>query len=307
MRYSRFSLPPTRGPFHQESSVPEFLTDESGAPAVATPSLRAALGEYDTAWHDPALSVRRAKEVIAAAGRLKARLVVLPEMCTTGFTMEAGRWAEVLGAQNTANEAIATAAREHHLWVLAGLALRETSPTRLVNAAVLFDPSGSVAAIYRKQRLFAYSGEHEVYSPGDAPVVAAIEGVRVGLFVCYDLRFPELFRAVASDIDVAIVIANWPERRRAHWDVLTRARAIENQCYVVAVNRTGIGDGVEYDGGSVAYDAWGEPVGIGGGGNTPRVVDIDPGRVKLVRARYPFLRELEASREALAPVPALRP
>ena len=280
--------------------MPEFMTDESGAPP-ATPSLRAALGEFDTGWHDPATSVRRAREVIAAAARVKARLVVLPEMCTTGFTMEADRWAEVLGAKNSASEAIAAAAYEYHLWVLAGLALREMSPARLVNAAVLFDPAGSIAAIYRKQRLFAYSGEHEVYSAGDSPVVVSIEGARVGVFVCYDLRFPELFRAVAPEIDAAIVIANWPERRRAHWDVLTRARAIENQCYVVAVNRTGLGDGVEYDGGSVAYDPWGEPVGIGGGSSTPRVVDIDPARVKLVRARYPFLRELESSREALAP------
>lgn len=281
--------------------MPEFTTDESGAPVAATLPLRAALGEYDTGWHDPATSVRRAKDVIAAAARLKARLVVLPEMCTTGFTMEASHWAEVLGAANGASEAIAALAREYHVWVLAGLALRETAPARLVNAAVLFDPLGSIAAIYRKQRLFAYSGEHEVYTAGEGPVVVPIEGTRVGLFVCYDLRFPELFRAVAPDIDAAIIIANWPERRRAHWDVLTRARAIENQCYVVAVNRTGIGDGVEYDGGSVAYDPWGEPVGIGGSGNAPRVVDIDPARVKLVRARYPFLRELEAHREVLAP------
>lgn len=284
--------------------MPEFMTDESGAPTAATPALRVALGEYDTGWHDPATSVRRAREIIAAAARVKARLVVLPEMCTTGFTMEAARWAEVLGAKNSANEAIAAAAQEHHLWVLAGLALRETSPARLVNAAVLFDPAGSVAAVYRKQRLFAYSGEHEVYSPGDGSVVVSIEGTRLGVFVCYDLRFPELFRAVAPEIDAVIVIANWPERRRAHWDVLTRARAIENQCYVVAVNRTGVGDGVEYDGGSVAYDPWGEPVGIGGGSSTPRVVDLDPSRVKLVRARYPFLRELEASREAISLAPS---
>jgi predicted amidohydrolase len=279
--------------------VPEFTANESGA--TATPPLRAALGEYDTGWHDPESSVRRAHEVIGGAARLHARIVVLPEMCTTGFTMEGSRWAEPLHADRGASGAIASAAREFHVWVLAGLALREESPARLVNAAVLFDPMGSVAAIYRKQRLFAYSGEHEVYAAGDAPVVVTIEGARLGLFICYDLRFPELFRAVAPEMDAAILIANWPERRRAHWDVLTRARAIENQCYMIAVNRTGIGDGVEYDGGSVAYDPWGEALGIGGGGNAPRVVDVDPGRVKLVRARYPFLRELELAREPQVP------
>jgi predicted amidohydrolase len=215
--------------------------------------------------------------------------------------MEGTHWAEPLSSDRGASGALATAAREYNLWVLAGLAVREESPARLVNAAVLFDPTGTVAAIYRKQRLFAYSGEHEVYAAGDGPVVVTIEGARLGLFVCYDLRFPELFRAVAPDMDAALLIANWPERRRAHWDVLTRARAIENQCYMIAVNRTGIGDGVEYDGGSVAYDPWGEPLGIGGGGNAPRVVDIDPARVKLVRSRYPFLRELEQARDAQVP------
>lgn len=276
--------------------MPEFPAIESGT-SEASP-LRVALGEYDTGWHDPEVSLRRAHDVIAAAARLRARVVVLPEMCTTGYTMEGTRWAEPLSPDQGASGSLAAAAREFRVWVLAGLAVRETTPARLVNAAVLFDPAGSVAAIYRKQRLFTYAGEHEVYAPGDAPVVVTIEGVRVALFICFDLRFPELFRAVAPDIDAVLLVANWPERRRAHWDVLTRARAIENQCYVVAVNRSGVGDGVEYDGGSVAYDPWGEPVGIGGGGNASRVVDIDPARVKLVRARYPFLRELENAREA---------
>jgi omega-amidase len=279
--------------------VPEFPPIESGTSASLP--LRAALGEYDTGWHDPETSIRHAHDVIAGAARLRARLVVLPEMCTTGFTMEGTRWAEPLTTERGASGALAAAARDHRVWVLAGLAVRETLPARLVNAAVLFDPAGSIAAIYRKQRLFTYAGEHEVYAQGDGPVVVTIEGVRVGLFICYDLRFPELFRAVAPEIDAALLIANWPERRRAHWDVLTRARAIENQCYMIAVNRIGVGDGVEYDGGSVAYDPWGEPLGIGGGGNAPRVVDIDPARVKLVRARYPFLRELETAREAQVP------
>jgi omega-amidase len=219
--------------FFAEPLVPELTETET-----ATPPLRAALGEYDTGWHDPESSVRRAHDVIAGAARLRARLVVLPEMCSTGFTMEGTRWAEPLALDSGASGALSAAAREYRVWVLAGLAVREESPARLVNAAVLFDPAGSVAAIYRKQRLFAYAGEHEVYAAGDGPVVVTIEGARLGLFICYDLRFPELFRAVAPDIDAALVIANWPERRRVHWDVLTRARAIEYQCLVVDVYRT---------------------------------------------------------------------
>lgn len=266
------------------------IEGERDAPNV--PPLRIALGEYDTGWQEPTVSLARAADVVAGAARLHARLVVLPEMCTTGFTMDPDRWAEPIDGPS--GDAIAALARTHRVWILAGLAVREEAPPRAVNAAVLFDPSGAVAAVYRKQRLFAHGGEHEHYVAGDTPTTVTIEGIRIATFVCYDLRFPELFRAVAPDIDAAVVIANWPERRRSHWDVLTRARAIENQCYVVAVNRTGAGGDAQYDGGSVGFDPWGEPLGIG----MPRVVDVDPANVHRVRTRYPFLRDLESAREA---------
>lgn len=260
------------------------------------PPLRVALGEYDTGWEDPETSLARAADVVAGATRRHARVVVLPEMCTTGFTMEPERWAEAPDGPSA--DRLAALSRAHGVWILAGLAVRE-APERCVNAAVLFDPGAGVTAVYRKQRLFAHGGEHEHYTPGDAPVVVTIEGVRVAPFICYELRFPELFRAVAADVDALIVIANWPMQRRAHWDALTRARAIENQCYVIAVNRIGAGGEATYDGGSAAYDPWGEPIGIGGGGAaTPRVVDVEPSRVQRVRSRYPFLRDLDVVREA---------
>lgn len=204
---------------------------------------------------------------------------------------------------------LAERARRHGIYVHGG-SIYEVRPgdPGLYNTAVVIDPQGEIIARYSKIHMFdvviegdrAYR-ESDTVTPGNEIVLTQIDDLTVGLAICYDLRFPELFRSVATEIDAAILVANWPERRRPHWDVLTRARAIENQCYLVAVNRTGTGDGVEYDGGSVAYDPWGEPVGIGGGGSTPRVVDIDPARVKLVRARYPFLRELELAREPSVP------
>ena len=276
------------------SAAGHDAADRDHEPATAPP-LRVALGEYDTGWQDPAASLARATEVVHSAARRHARLVVLPEMCTTGFTMEPSQWAESLDGASA--ESLRGLARSRQLWILAGLAVRE-APDRAVNAAVLFDPEGGIAAVYRKQRLFAHGGEHEHYVPGDAPVVATIEGVRVAPFVCYDLRFPELFRAVATEVDAMIVVANWPSERRSHWDALTRARAIENQCYMIAVNRTGMGGEGVYDGGSAAYDPWGEAIGIGGGeGTASRVVDVDPARVQRVRARYPFLRDIEGLRE----------
>jgi predicted amidohydrolase len=187
-------------------------------------------------------------------------------------------------------------AARHDVWLLAGLAARDDGGT--FNAAALFSPAGALAGAYRKQRLFAYGGEHASYAPGTSPFVFDVEGVRVAPFVCYDLRFPELFRAVARDVDAIVLIANWPAARRAHWDALVKARSIENLCYVVAVNRTGTGGKLEYDGGSVAYDPWGELVASSAAARDEvATVDVDPERVRGIRGRYPFLEDL--------PVPVL--
>ena len=119
--------------------------------------------------------------------------------------------------------------------------------------------------------------------------MATLQGVRIAPFICYDLRFPELFRAVAREVDVMVVLANWPASRRTHWDALIRARAIENQCYVVAVNRIGEGGGIVYDGGSAAFDPWGTPLDSSGG--SVQCIDVDPARVRAVREEFPFLRD----------------
>ncbi|MEW5929764.1 MAG: nitrilase-related carbon-nitrogen hydrolase, partial [Gemmatimonadota bacterium] len=188
---------------------------------------------------------------------------------------------------------LAELARRHGIHLLAGMATRAASGDggeRFYNSALLWGPDGARVAEYRKQRLFAFAGEHERYAAGEGPVVVRVGGVRIAPFVCFDLRFPELFRAVAPRVDALVLVANWPAPRRAHWDVLVRARAIENQCYVVAVNRGGEGGGLEYDGGSVAYDPWGDPVAeptVGG----LLAARIDPAEVTRVRSRWPFVED----------------
>ncbi len=262
--------------------------------------LRVALGEYDIGWHDPEGSLARARAPVADAARAGARLVVLPEMATTGFTMDRSQATPLAGGHAARLAAIAA---EAGVWLIASVAATEPATSgsagsagegkaRAVNAALVVDPSGAIVAVYRKQKLFAFAGEHEHYSPGDAPVIVTIEGVRIAPLVCYDLRFPELFRAVARDVDAFVLVANWPAARRLHWDTLTRARAIENQAYVVAVNRVGSGGNIAYDGGSVAWDPWGDPVPEAQTPSGIRLVTVDPARVADIRAKYPFLREL---------------
>ena len=244
-------------------------------------TLRVGLGEYDTGWEDPATSLRRADLVVARAAQRGAGLVVLPEMCTTGFTMDSRRLAEPLDGPSVT--ALREMARQKGVHLLAGVATRAGE---CYNSALLIDPSGGIAGEYRKQRLFGYAGETDHYAAGAGPVVLEVGGVRIAPFVCFDLRFPELFREVAPRVDAMVLIASWPAARRAHWDVLVRARAIENQCYVVAVNRVGEGGGLAYDGGSVAYSPWGDR--LGGGGE---VVEIDPGEVTRTRSAYPFVAD----------------
>ena len=248
-------------------------------------TLRVALGEYDTGWLDAAESLRRASAVAAEAAAAGAGLVVLPEACATGWTMEPAGWAEEEGGES--ERALAGLARAHGVHLMAGLLTRGDGSFH--NTAVVLGPGGERRAEYRKQKLFAHGGEDAVYRPGDGPAVFDLGGVRVAVFICYDLRFPELFRAVARRVDLMVVIANWPAARRAHWDVLLQARAIENQCYVVGVNRVGQGGGAQYDGGSAAYGPWGERlVSVTGNGTVP-VVEVDAGRVARVREEYPFL------------------
>lgn len=220
--------------------------------------------EMDVAWEDPATNLARADAAAAAAKAAGATLVVLPEMFATGFSMAAERIAPWGGEIRMG---LAEIARRHNLWVLGGYA--EPGPGRPRNAASVIDPRGDEALRYHKIHPFTFGGEDAHYDGGDALPTADIDGVRVTPLICYDLRFPEPFRAAADRTDLFVVIANWPAARSAHWSTLLAARAIENQAYVLGVNRVGEGGGLVYGGGSVLHDPWGGVVAggdVGAGG-----------------------------------------
>lgn len=287
--------------------------------------LHVALGEYDTGWQDPARSLARARALVREAAGRGADVVVLPEMAPTGFSMDPAQAvefdspvvADLAGiARSHAVWLIAGVALREDGTALSGgaagveggegradgagtglvAAVRGAGSAgdasagrdrgaRRVNAALALDPTGTCRALYRKRRLFAYGEEHTTYTAGEAAAVVSVHGVRLGLLVCYELRFPELFLELAPRVEAIVVIANWPAARRAHWDTLLRARAIENQCVVIGVNRRGEGGGERYDGGSAAFDAWGEPLPPCG---DPGIVTIDPAAVSRVREEFPL-------------------
>jgi predicted amidohydrolase len=255
--------------------------------------------QLDIAWEDPRANFRAAESLIAAAVANGARLVALPEMFATGFSMAAER---VATHANATRDFLAGQAQRHGVWVLGGLA--EPGAGRPRNAAALFAPDGAEALCYRKIHPFSLAGEHQHYDGGaDLPTVT-VEGCRLTTLICYDLRFPEPFRLAAVGTDLFVVIANWPAARRSHWSALLVARAIENQAYVLGVNRVGEGDGLDYAGDSALIDPLGTPIAtrIEHAGLVQGAVD--PGNVAAVRARFSFLadrrrdvyRALEASR-----------
>ncbi|HEX9689147.1 MAG TPA: carbon-nitrogen family hydrolase [Thermoanaerobaculia bacterium] len=252
--------------------------------------MRVALIQMDLAWEDVAENHRRAARLLANAKEGDAVLAVLPEMFSTGFSMDADRIAQPPGGPS--ETFLRGEAGRLGLWILASVPERgEPSPR---NMAMLVAPDGTVVR-YAKIHPFSYAGEHRVYTAGDRVVTAEIEGVRLTPLVCYDLRFPEPFRTAAAETDLFVVVANWPDQRREHWRTLLRARAIENQAYVVGVNRAGEGDGLRYAGDSAAVSPLGETLAEADDREQVLFADIDPEVVRKLRARFPALDDRRPS------------
>ncbi len=213
-------------------------------------NLNVSLLQCDLVWHDP--PANRARIGLQLAEARGADLVVLPEMFATGFTMEPAACAEDAGGPTV--DWMRAQSKTLGAAVAGSLSVREGGAFR--NRFYVVTPDDAVAH-YDKRHLFRMAGEHQVYEAGAARRVVEWQGWRLCLQVCYDLRFP-VFSRNRGDYDVLVYVANWPARRREHWRALLLARAIENQCFVIGVNRVGIdGKGVEYTGDSLVIDPWG--------------------------------------------------
>jgi predicted amidohydrolase len=247
--------------------------------------------QHDIVWEDRSATLTRLAPMVAAAAGGGARLVVLPEMFAVGFSMDTDLVSEPQGGPTT--QWLLEQAAAHGIWICGSLPERTTLDARPFNQLVLAGPDGSVQR-YAKIHPFTYSGEHRHYAPGSERVTVEIDGLRISLFVCYDLRFADELWAVAPDTDLYVVPANWPAARRHHWRSLLVARAIENQAYVVGVNRVGAGGRLEYAGDSAVVDPMGEVLASAAAVETVLVVDVDAGLVDKTRATYPFMADRRA-------------
>lgn len=246
--------------------------------------------QLDILWENKTANRATVRRMLDDARLPPGALVALPEMFSTGFSMNVAAIAEDPGGATEAF--LAGEAAERGLYLLGGVVTRDPDG-RGRNEAVVRGPDGREIARYAKMHPFTYAGEAEHYGPGNAPALFAWGEWTVAPFICYDLRFPEVFRdATIRGAQLFVVIANWPDARESHWTTLLRARAVENQCCVLAVNRCGRDPNLAYSGRSLLLDARGEILADAGNGPGVIAADLDLAALLDYRRAFPVLADI---------------
>ena len=257
--------------------------------------MKIALAQFEVARGDPSANIANIRKFAADAKAQKAHALFLPEMCTTGFDWQKN--AALLKDAGIHRDAVAELAKVSGI-AICGSFLEATPSGRPANTLYYFDCSGRIAAHYRKVHLFTLFGEEKYMEAGNTIVTAKTELGSIGCSVCYDLRFPELFRKCALEGAIIQVLpAAFPHPRLAHWRTLIQARAIENQVYFIATNQCGIEDHgqpdgkIHYFGHSMVVDPWGEILLEADESPGVYTIDIDMKKVADIRAHIPVLKE----------------
>lgn len=258
--------------------------------------LRTTLVQCDLRWEDPEINCRRLEEQLGDLGSADTDLIVLPEMFATGFTMNSREMAQSMSSSSTVAW-LSDQARQRDCVVTGSVAIEEDG--QYFNRLIWAMPDGQLAH-YDKRHLFRMAGEHQRYAMGDRRVIVELKGFRILLTVCYDLRFPVWLRQQPStsapfEYDALLCVANWPAPRRHPWRVLLQARAIENLCAVIAVNRVGEdANGLSYAGDSMLLNARGEAL-IDGGDGEPMLVtaSLDRDDLETFRQRFPAWQDAD--------------
>lgn len=249
--------------------------------------------QQDIIWGNPQANQEMAEKAILSAPH--SDLYVLPEMWSTGFATRPEGIAEHDNSSLIWMQQIATRLDAAIAGSIAVAVSGEEGKTEYRNRFYFVRPDESAPVYYDKHHLFTYGGEHHHYTPGTDRVIVTWRGVRFLLQVCYDLRFPIFARnysSIAQGYDVALYVASWPTTRRAVWDTLLHARAIENQCYVCGVNRVGADEACQYNGGTIAIDAYGRTIfSCPDDESTTLTFSLDMERLTTFRHKFPVLAD----------------
>jgi omega-amidase len=222
--------------------------------------------------------------------RTKTDLIILPEMFNTGFTMEAERLAEPMSGKTM--QWMQATAQKYDCVVTGSLAIMDNG--NYYNRLIWMRADGSYE-YYDKRHLFAMGKEHQVFSPGKKKLLVELNGWRICPMICYDLRFPVWMRNVDPQYDLLLIVANWPERRALHWRTLIPARAVENQAYVIGVNRVGHdGNEVYHSGDSTCIDPMGKVIYYKRDEEDVYTFTINAEEIEKTRRAMPFLKDMES-------------
>ena len=250
--------------------------------------MKIALVQYSPAWEDKESNKKKILSLVQDINGIE--LFIFPELTLTGFTMKSKEMSETI--QGESFRFFSSIAQEKAANVFAGIIERRDK--RNYNTLIHVKPDGNLVKLYRKVHPFSYSGENEHYYAGSKPAYTKIKNWKIGLTICYDLRFTELYRKYGKKRAHLIVnIANWPDTRIEHWRTLLKARAIENQCFVAGVNRVGKDPKLNYIGFSSVFDPMGKEIVAVENQEKVIVVELDKNFVNEVREKFPFLDDIK--------------
>ncbi len=246
--------------------------------------------QLDIVWEDKAANHQKVRQLLAQTPPTPGSLVVLPEMFATGFSMRARAISD--SATRATQRFLAETAKQYGVYLAGGVVTDGKSGLGR-NECVVYNPEGREIARYCKLQPFTLGGEAEHYEPGEQVCLFEWEGFKVAPFICYDLRFPESFRAaVKLGANLILVMANWPVTRIAHWDALLQARAIENQAYVVGVNRCGQDPALSYSGSSRVIGPGGDLLLAAGAAEGVFQTELSLAELGKYRRALPFLADM---------------
>ncbi len=249
-----------------------------------------ALVQYAPVWENKEKNIKKLNSLLNDIN-FDFDAIIFPEMSLTGFTMNSSKYAETI--TEIGFTYFAGLAGKYKKDVFAGII--ENVNGAFYNSLIHFNTKGYVEKTYRKIHLFSLAGEDKNYTEGNEIVIAQIGNTKIGLTICYDLRFPELYRFYAKEkVDLIINIANWPIKRIEHWNALLKARAIENQCFIIGVNRVGIdGKSNKYNGCSSVFNPLGDEIAFVENEEKIIKAEVDLSEVEKVRNKFKFISDIK--------------
>jgi len=251
--------------------------------------LKIGLVQYSPVWENPEASIEKINSLLKSYNTDDVSLLIFPELSLTGFTMKSKLLAEEI--DGISFRYFMELSKKLRTDIFAGVI--ENFDNKIYNSLIHFDNKGLIRVRYRKIHPFSNSGENKSYSSGRTPVITKIGKITFGLSICYDLRFPELYRFYGKKkVDIICNIANWPSTRISHWDKLLQARAIENLSYMIGVNRVGTDPGFTYEGHSVVVDPMGNVI-VNSAKEEIIFAEIDTENTEEIRNKLPFLNDIK--------------